>query len=133
MSFFKKLKNSKKENTGSQEKKWSDQEGELAIDLYKTDSEIVLQSAIAGVKVEDLDILMENDVLSIRGCRKNPGDKEKKDYFYQECYWGNFSREIILPEEIDPSRVEAVMKEGVLIIRAPKIERLKKRKIVIKK
>ena len=108
------------------------QEGELAIDVYQTDSEIVIQSAIAGVKPETLDISIENDKVLIRGQRAKPsGDSEKK-YFYQECYWGPFSREIILPEETDPSRAGAVMKEGILIIRIPRIERQKKRKIEVK-
>ncbi|GAH21149.1 unnamed protein product, partial [marine sediment metagenome] len=54
------------------------------------------------------------------------------NYFAQECYWGPFSREVILPVEVDPSRVEAAMKEGILTIRIPKILREKKRKISIK-
>lgn len=113
------------------EEKWPEPEGQLAIDIYQTDSDLVIQSAIAGVKPENLDVAIEKDLLTIRGRRKKPSEEEG-DYFSQECYWGSFSREIILPVEIDPGRVEASLTEGVLTIRIPKIERNKKRKIVIR-
>jgi len=111
--------------------KWFEPEGQLAIDVYQTEDELVIQSAIAGVKPENLDISIEKDVISIRGKREKPFEEEK-DYFSQECYWGTFSREIILPVEVDPSRVKASMKEGILTIRIPKILREKKRKITVK-
>lgn len=110
---------------------WFDPEGELAVDVYQTEKELVIQSAIAGVGCENLDITIEKDHVAIRGARKNPAD-QGADYFYKECYWGRFAREIILPEEVDNSRAEAVMKNGVLIIRMPKIEREKKRKLSVK-
>jgi len=106
--------------------------GQLAVDVYQTDDELVIQSTIAGVKPEDLDISIEGDVITIRGAREKPVQDSEINYFYQECYWGQFSREIILPCEVDPSRVEATMKEGVLTVRIPKIEREKKRKIMVK-
>ncbi len=107
-------------------------EGELAVDVFQTDSDIVVQSTIAGVKPENLDIAVENDVLTIRGKRESETKEEGKNYFYQECYWGAFSRQIILPEEVDPNRIEAAMKNGVLTIRLPKINRSKLRKISVK-
>lgn len=111
--------------------KWPKPEGQLAIDVYQTESELVIQSAIAGIKAEDLEITIEGDVATIKGERQKPIE-EKGDYFYQECYWGPFSRQIILPVEVDPNRVEATLKEGILTIRVPKILRDKKRKIMVK-
>lgn len=111
--------------------KWPQPEGQLAIDVYQSDSELVIQSAIAGVKPEDIDISIDDDVITIRGKRGKFSD-EQSDYFYQECYWGAFSRQIISPVEIDPGRVDASLKNGILTIRIPKILRSKKRKIVIK-
>jgi len=113
-------------------KAWFEPEGKLAIDVYQTDSEIVIQAPIAGVKKENLNISIESDVVTIKGEREKPDAVEEKNYFHQECYWGPFSREIILPTEGDPSRAEATMKEGILTLRIPRIEREKKRKIVIK-
>lgn len=106
--------------------------GQLTVDVYQTESDLVIQSAIAGVKAEDLDISIEEEILTIKGIRKKPFEKEEKNYFYQECYWGPFSREIILPVEVDPGRATAEMKEGILTIRIPKIDKEKKRKIIVR-
>lgn len=128
-SSFKKKK--RKENLG--DKKWFIPEGKLIVDVYETDYEIVIQSAIAGVRPEDLEISIENDILEIKGNRPNPEEgNKKKNYFLQECWWGPFSRKIILPEEIDNSQIQASMKEGVLTIRIPKIEKEKRKRIRLK-
>jgi len=111
---------------------WFEPEGELAVDVYQTDNEIVIQSTIAGVKPEDLDISIENDTVTISGERKNIVEDSGKNYFYQECFWGAFSREIILPEEIDGERAEATMKDGVFTLRIPKIERQKIKKVKVR-
>jgi len=125
-----KVKNPENEITNIEERKWLKPEGQLTIDVYETNSSIVIQTAIAGVKPEDFDISVENDMLEIRGIRKNPEEaKSKKNYFFQECYWGPFSRKIILPKEVDNSRAQASIKEGVLTIKMPKLERERKRKI----
>jgi len=120
-----------KEVKKEKKKDWFESEGQLTVDVYQTKDELVIRSAIAGVRAEDLDISIENDILIIKGRREKPFNEEGS-HFVQECYWGPFSREIILPVEVDPSRIEAIMKEGVLIIRIPKIERERKRKIRIK-
>ncbi|TSC98204.1 MAG: hypothetical protein Greene101447_167 [Parcubacteria group bacterium Greene1014_47] len=114
------------------EKEWFEPEGELAVDVYQTDQEIVIQSTVAGVGPDDLDINMENDVVTISGTRNNPNPEEEKNYFYQECYWGPFSRQIILPEEVDINRIEASLKDGIFTLRLPKMERQKVRKIKIR-
>ncbi len=107
-------------------------EGQLAIDVYETDGEFVIQSAIAGVKAEDLDIAIENDMVTVRGSRQKTIEEERKKYFYQECYWGEFSRQVILPEEVDAERAEATMKDGILTLRIPKAHKIKVKKIAIK-
>lgn len=117
----------------SQEEKeeWSGaEEGQLAVDVYQTETDLVIQSAVAGVNSQSIDISLEKDMLTIRGCRRK-AEEEKGDYFSQECFWGPFSREIILPAEVDPEKVVAKMKDGILTIRIPKIMREKKRKITI--
>ncbi len=111
--------------------KWPKAEGELAVDVYSTGKEIVIQSAVAGVDSKNLDVSVENDMVLIRGSRKNPSMDSEKKYFFQECYWGEFSRKIIIPDEIDPSRINASVKEGILTIRIPIIIR-EKGKIEVK-
>ena len=113
-------------------KSLGNEEGELAVDVYETDKHIVIQSAIAGVKSENLDIAIENDTVTIKGERERNNQEEKENYFHQECYWGAFSRRIILQEEVDNSRAEAELKQGILTIKIPKIEKKKKRRILIK-
>jgi len=113
------------------EEKWPEPEGELAIDMYQTDEELVILSAIAGVKPEDLNLYLEGDVLFIEGERKKPTE-EKRDYFLQECYWGRFSRKIVLPVEINPEKISATFKDGILTIRIQKISKERRKKISIK-
>lgn len=125
------IEETEKEVKKEKKKDWFESEGQLTVDVYQTKDELVIRSAIAGVRAEDLDISIENDILTIKGRREKPFDEEES-HFIRECYWGPFSREIILPVEVDPSRIEALMKEGVLIIRIPKIERERKRKIRVR-
>lgn len=114
------------------ERNESEFEGELAIDVYETDGDFVVQSTIAGVKAGDLDITIENDIVTIRGSREKQTTQEGKKYYYQECYWGSFSRQVILPQEVDGSKAEASIKDGVLTLKIPKIIKIQKRKIAIK-
>jgi len=107
-------------------------DGQLAIDVYEDDDNFVIQSTIAGVKAEDLDISIENDLVTIRGSRENRYREEGGKYYYQECYWGSFSRQVILPEEVDGTKAEASMKDGVLTLKIPKVKKTKKRKISVK-
>lgn len=129
------VKSSKKEDAAPTQEEtpdWFEPEGELAVDVYQTNDEIVIQSTIAGVKPEDLDISIENDTVIISGERKNIVEDSGKNYFYQECFWGVFTREIILPEEIDGGRAEATMKDGVFTLRIPRIERQKIKKVKVR-
>jgi HSP20 family protein len=108
-------------------------EGQLAIDLLQNKEEFVIQAALAGVKGEDLDILVEGDSVIIKGVREKLKSK-KNDYQYilQECYWGPFSREVILPEEIKIDDVEAIFKNLILTIRIPKLQRERRKKVLVK-
>jgi HSP20 family protein len=107
-------------------------EGQLTVDVCQTDSEIIIQSTIAGVLPEDLEINITAESVTIRGKREREEKVEAKDYLYQECFWGSFSRSIILPQEIDPDRAVATLKNGVLTIRLPKVDRQKAKKIKVK-
>lgn len=107
-------------------------EGQLTIDVYQTPSDIVIKSTIAGVKPDDLDITITNDMVTIRGKREKDQEIKTENYYYQECYWGAFSRSIILPLDIEAEKAEAIFKNGILTIRLPKIEKVKTKKIKIK-
>lgn len=98
-------------------------EGQLAIDVYQTDDFIVIKSIIGGIKPEDLDLTVTNDMVTIKGSRENSEELISNDYYYQECFWGNFSRSVILPCDIRVDGVEASMKNGILTIKMPKVEK----------
>lgn len=106
-------------------------EGRLTIDVYETDKDIVIKSTVAGVDPSELDINITPDSISIRGERTQEENVSSDSYFYQECFWGSFSRSIILPTEIDPDKAKASLKKGVLTIRLPKLSRSEERKLVI--
>ncbi len=129
-------KSSPKETEKEEEKKrsWnfgSNSIGQLVIDIYQTPNDLVIQSAIAGVKPDSLDINIEKDIVTIRGIREKPLE-ENGDYFAKECYGGPFFREVIWPDEADPNQALAQMKDGILTIRIPRLLRDKKRRIQIK-
>ena len=107
-------------------------EGQLTIDVYQTPNDVVIKSTIAGVNPEDLDISISNDMVTIKGKREKDEEIKGDDYYYQECYWGAFSRSVILPVDIEADKTEATMKNGILTIRLPKIEKIKTRKIKVK-
>lgn len=109
-----------------------EQEGQLTVDVFQDDQNIIIQSTIAGVSPDDLDVSITNDMVTIRGERRQMFQADPEDYFYQECYWGTFSRSIILPVEIDADRAEAKIKNGVLSIRIPKANAAVTRKLKVK-
>lgn len=109
-----------------------EREGQLAIDVYQTPDDIVVESPIAAVHSDDLEINITSESVSIKGKRERHSEASDEDYFYQECYWGKFSRSIILPQEIDPEAAEASIKNGVLIIRMPKLKKQKQRRLKVK-
>ncbi|MDI6777618.1 MAG: Hsp20/alpha crystallin family protein [Patescibacteria group bacterium] len=116
-----------------QDESWAgDSEGQLTIDVYQTDNDIVIKSTIAGVKPEDLDVSINNDMVTIRGDRKNEEKVEGENYYYQECYWGTFSRSVILPVEVLADKAEAAMKNGILTIRLPKADTTKTKRIQVR-
>ena len=108
------------------------EEGELTVDVYQNPNEIIIKTMVAGVKPEDLDVSITRDMVVIKGEREESNDTAGNDYFHKELYWGSFSRTIILPQEIDVDESEAINKNGLLIIRMPKIDKHRQAKLKIK-
>jgi HSP20 family protein len=107
-------------------------EGQLTVDVYQNKDDIVVQSTVAGVNPEDLEVNITNEAVTIRGKREKMEKIEDKDYFYQECFWGRFSRSIILPQEVDPEKSTAVLKNGILVVKMPKLNRQRAKKLKVK-
>lgn len=129
--ILEKLENKNEDLDQKTEKIFNEMEGKLTVDVYQTPNEIVIKSTIAGVHPKDLDINITNDMVTIKGRREKEEEIKKEDYFIQECYWGAFSRSIILPQEVEPEKAEAKLHNGILTIRLPKIQRLKTKKIKV--
>ncbi len=108
-----------------------EEEGQLTIDVFQNDDEFVIKSTVAGVNAEDLDIDIRDDMVVIRGARQKDEKIADADYLYQECFWGAFSRTVILPETIDTGRAKASLKNGVLTIRLPKLSRPAQKKVAV--
>lgn len=107
-------------------------EGELTIDLYQTQREVVIQSMIAGVQPENLNITITRDSVTIKGKRELVRGTDEENYFLRELYWGNFSRIIDLPCEVEPEEADAIEKHGLLTIKIPKIDKDKQKSLKVK-
>ena len=106
-------------------------EGQLSLDVYQTENDVVIKSTVAGISSDDIDITITNDMLTVKGARSRDEDVRPEDYYYQECYWGPFSRSVILPADVEADHIKATLKNGILTIRLPKSEKVKTKKISI--
>jgi HSP20 family protein len=123
------------EEEETEEEQWTGdqfEEGQLSIDVFQTPKAIVVKSTIAGVKPDDIDISINNDMLTIRGKREHQEEIKEADYLFRECYWGSFSRSIILPVEVEPEKIEAELENGVLTVTLPKARPTKQISIKVK-
>jgi HSP20 family protein len=120
------------ENTENNWIEQENEEAELTVDVYQTPTEIIVQTMIAGVKPEDLELTITRDILTIRGKREESRVIDEENYFTKELYWGSFSRTISLPQEVEPEETEAIEKHGLLTIRLEKIDREKRTNVKIK-
>jgi HSP20 family molecular chaperone IbpA len=107
-------------------------EGELSVDVYQTPTHIVIKAMIAGVRPEDLDVSITRDMVTVRGKREQHTEGVTGDFFFQELYWGTFSRTIVLPQEVEIEEAEAVEKHGLLIIRLPKMDKGRQAKLKVR-
>jgi HSP20 family protein len=110
---------------------------QLDVDIFQTSKNIIIFAPIPGVEVDDLDINIENenDVVTIQGKRKMPQIvEENKQPLRQECHWGQFYRQIILPQEVNIAGIDARFKKGILVLTLPllRLQVKGKKKIEIK-
>ena len=97
-------------------------EGQLAVDVFETDDAVVIQSAIAGITAKDLDIYLNADIVTIRGTRHRDRRLLGASAHLEECFWGTFSRSIVLPAEVNIEQADAELKDGVLTLTLPKLK-----------
>lgn len=101
------------------------------IDLYEDQNEIVVKAELPGMTKDDIQISLNDNILTIRGEKKKEEEDQGKDYYRSERVYGAFVRSLALPAEINPDKVRATFRNGVLEIRLPKTEQAKKKEIKV--
>jgi HSP20 family protein len=105
--------------------------GQLAVDVYETREKLVVKGRVAGVNKSDLDVSISDNTLTIRGTLSAGNEEGVENYFLQECYWGEFSRSLVLPVPVKEDEIEAMLKDGVLTIGFAKVKQDTIKKIEI--
>jgi len=110
----------------------SHNEGQLSIDVYETPTLLVIVAPVAGVKLSDINVTVTEDVLTIKGARQQEFSIPEEDYLIQECFWGEFSRSIVLPSNVDSTKINATFKDSILTVTLPRTEKTKTKVVKIK-
>ena len=107
------------EEVPADEEEWEEPEdfpGQLAVDVYETADKLVVKARTAGISKNDLDVTINDNILTISGILSGGEDEQTTRWHIQECYWGEFSRTIALPVQVREEGVKAELKDGVLTI-----------------
>jgi HSP20 family protein len=102
-----------------------------AVDIFEQNGNIVLRAELPGIDAKDVDIRVENNVLSLRGERKFANEVKREDYHRVERAYGSFSRSFTLPNVVDTEKIKADYKDGVLQVTLPQKEEAKPKQISI--
>lgn len=105
--------------------------GQLSVDVFQTATDVIVKAPVAGVNADDLDIMVTDELVTIRGERKEGEEVDDLRYHTRECFWGAFARTVNLPVIVIPDKAEATFKDGVLTIKAPKANQSKIRKLKV--
>lgn len=111
---------------------WSGANFTPAVDVYQDKDNVIVETPLAGIDPEKVDITIENDVLTISGSTEEKKEVKKEDYYRKEVREGSFSRSVILPMSVKAEKAEATSDKGMLKIVIPKAEEVKPKKIAIK-
>lgn len=106
-------------------------EGQLSVDIYQNEDNLIILAPISGCDMHDIELTITDDVLSIKGRRALDPDIDTDNFFTKECFWGTFSRSIVLPTKTETSKILAKFSNGILRIEIPKVEAERTRKIEI--
>lgn len=111
---------------------WSPEEvPQLTVDVYRKEDMIFVVSTVAGVNPADLDISIENNTLSIKGVRRKPYNEQQSNMLLEECFWGEFYRELTINENLDVEKINAKLTQGVLIVEIPILKLPSQKKITV--
>lgn len=100
-----------------------------AVDMIDRDKDVLVRAEVPGVRKEDISISVSDSALTIKGHTEHEEEKRREDYYYHEISYGDFTRRLELPAEVDAAKAKATMRDGVLEIELPKIETGKRREL----
>jgi HSP20 family protein len=103
----------------------------IAIDVIQKPEEITVKAAIPGVKPEEIDVSVEDNVLTIRAEKKTETEDESAHYLVREQSWGSYYRALRLPDMVDTNRIKSDYEHGILTITLPKAEEKKRKQIKV--
>ncbi len=102
-----------------------------AVDIYETDDAIILEAELPGMDEKDIEVKVEDNVLTIKGERKFEKEAKEENYYRMERYYGSFQRSFSLPSNVDLDKIKAEYKKGILKVTMPKKEETKPKQIKI--
>jgi HSP20 family protein len=108
-----------------------DEVPQLTVDVYRKEQTIFVVSTVAGVNHKDLDIMIENNTLTIKGFRKRPYENTGSEILLEECIWGEFYRELTINENLDVGNIKAKINLGILSIEIPILKIVANRRIEV--
>ena len=111
---------------GSRQESWLP-----AVDVFDTENAVVLKAELAGMNPDDIEIEVEDNVLTIRGERKFEEEVDEERYYRVERRFGSFQRSLALPQGVKPEDIQAAYEDGILEVRVPKAEEEKPKKISV--
>jgi len=117
--------------TAAGEEDYDQVPGQLAVDVYETAEKLIVKARTPGVNKGDLDVSITDGVLTISGTLNSGDDADATQWHVQECYWGEFSRTLVLPVAVKEDEFAAALKDGVLTISFNKVQQEQARKIQI--
>lgn len=103
-----------------------------AVDVYETKDSVIVESQLPGINPEEVEVSVENGVLSIKGEHKREHEVEEKNYYRKEVRSGVFYRQVPLPTEVQENKVSAEFENGILKVTCPKAESVEKKKVNVK-
>ncbi len=105
---------------------------QLAVDVHETNNNLIIVAPLAGVHPDDVRVEITEDVVTIEGERVSPlPEMTDDDFLVQECFFGPFSRSIVLPEAVDSKKARAEFKKSVLVLTIPKLDNVRTRIVKI--
>jgi HSP20 family protein len=111
---------------------WESAEFVFPLDLYETEDSLVVKAPLPGVRPEDVDIFITDDILTIKGESKSEEEVERENYHRHELRYGSFCRSVPLPTQVEHGKAEAVFEQGILTVTLPKMTEAKPKTIKVK-